>query len=158
MHARQKQLLSDYLNGSAKLAEAVQGMTLEQLHSRPIKDKWTTMELVCHLADFEPVFADRMKRVIALEQPMLLGADENQFARHLAYQDRNITEEIALINLVRSQMARILNSIPEDFWLKTGVHSEKGPLSLEKLLEKAVGHIDHHLPFIAEKRRAFPNK
>ena len=96
MNARQKQLVSDYLNGIAKLGEAVQGMTLEQLHCRPIKDRWTTMELVCHLADFEPVFADRMKRVIALEQPMLLGADENHFARHLAYQDRNITEEIAL--------------------------------------------------------------
>jgi hypothetical protein len=35
-----------------------------------------------------------------------------------------------------------------------GVHTERGELTLEKLLTVANYHIPHHLPFIAEKRKA----
>ena len=36
----------------------------------------------------------------------------------------------------------------------TGVHSKRGLLPLEKVIQMAVNHIPHHLPFIAEKRKA----
>ena len=42
-----------------------------------------------HAADFEPVFADRMKRVIALDKPLLFAADENEYVKHLAYDHRD---------------------------------------------------------------------
>ena len=35
----------------------------------------STQEVVCHLADYEPIYADRMKRVIALNEPELLKGD-----------------------------------------------------------------------------------
>jgi hypothetical protein len=40
-------------------------MDRSQLLARPIPRKWSTLEVVCHLADFEIVYADRIKRVIA---------------------------------------------------------------------------------------------
>ena len=63
------QLIDSYLAGARTLRQAVAGMSREQLRARPIPGKWSTLEVVCHLADFEPVFADRMKRVIALDRP-----------------------------------------------------------------------------------------
>jgi hypothetical protein len=47
-------------------------MTRDQLLARPVPGKWSTQEVVCHLADYEAVYADRMKRVIALDEPELL--------------------------------------------------------------------------------------
>lgn len=148
-----KDLISQYIQGGCLLRQAVAQMPLEHLLARPFAGKWSTQEVVCHISDFEPVFADRMKRVIALENPQLLGADENLFLKSLSYHQRNILEELALIDLVRSQMARILAVLPDSSWSRIGNHSEKGPVSLKNLLEKAIGHINHHLPFIEQKKK-----
>jgi uncharacterized damage-inducible protein DinB len=59
------QLIDAYLAGTTALRQAVTGMSREQLLARPVSGKWSTLEVVCHLADFDPILADRMKRVIA---------------------------------------------------------------------------------------------
>jgi hypothetical protein len=60
----------------------VAGMTQEQLVARPVPGKWSTLEVICHLADFEIVGADRIKRVIVENEPTLFGGDEKIFAYH----------------------------------------------------------------------------
>jgi uncharacterized damage-inducible protein DinB len=147
-------LIDNYLAGPTALRQAVRGLTREQVLARPVAGKWSTLEVVAHLSDFEPILADRVKRVLALDNPTLLSADENLFAAALAYHDRDLEEELTLIETTRRQLARILRSQPDSVLKKTGVHSERGPLTLEKLLATVTNHIPHHLPFIAEKRKA----
>src|SRR5881409_2311711 len=106
--ASMAQLIDSYLDGPRTLRQAVAGMTREQLLARPVAGKWSTLEVVCHLADFDPILADRMKRVIALDRPSLVGADENRFASTLAYHSRDVAEELAIITATRSQLAKIL--------------------------------------------------
>src|SRR5262245_35150180 len=101
-------MIDSYLAGVETLQQAVAGMNREQLVARPIAGKWSTMEVVSHLTDFEPIFADRMKRILADDRPTLLGADENRFAAALAYHDRDVEEELAIVARTRMQMARIL--------------------------------------------------
>jgi hypothetical protein len=148
------QLIDPYLAGAQTLREAIAGMTREQLTARPVHGKWSTLEVVCHLADFEPVLADRMKRVIAEDRPTLQGADETRFAAALAYHQREVEEELAIVEKTRRQMARILRTLPDGALARVGVHSERGPRTLEQLLTGATGHIPHHVKFIGEKRRA----
>ena len=107
-------LIDDYLAGPALLRKAVSGMSREQLLARPVAGKWSTLEVVAHLADFEPILADRVKRILALDQPQLIGADEKRFAAALAYHDRDLDEELALIEHTRSQLARILRKQTDD--------------------------------------------
>jgi uncharacterized damage-inducible protein DinB len=149
-----KQMIEDYLAGPTLLRKAVGGMSREQLTARPVAGKMSTLEVVCHLADFDPIIADRMKRIIALDNPPLSGADENRFLATLAYQERDLEEELVLVEKTRSQMARILRQLPESAWARTGQHSERGPLTLEQLLALGIRHIVHHLKFIQEKRQA----
>ncbi|HEY1375893.1 MAG TPA: DinB family protein [Gemmataceae bacterium] len=149
-----RELADAYLAGAAALRAGVRGMTREQALARPVPGKWSTLEVVCHIADFEPIYADRMKRVIALDRPQLLAADENQFAAALGYQDRDVEEELAIVDLTRRQMARILKALPEAAAQRVGVHNERGPKTLADLVTGVTGHITHHLSFIAEKRKA----
>jgi len=122
--------------------------------ARPIAGKWSTLEVVAHLADFDPILADRMKRVIAEDNPLLVGADENKFAAALAYMDRDLEEELKIIEGTRSQLARILRKLPESALQRVGSHNERGPRTLEQLLSTSIGHIPHHVRFILEKRLA----
>ena len=149
-----RDLADTYEAGAADLQKAVAGMTREQVLARPVPGKWSTLEVVCHVADFEPILADRMKRVIALNRPQLLAADENLFATALAYHDRDLAEELAVIEATRRQMARILRRLPEAAANRVGIHSERGEKTLADLVKGATGHVTHHLPFIVEKRRA----
>jgi hypothetical protein len=147
-------LIDEYLKGPALLRQAIAGMSREQLLARPIPGKWSTLEVVCHLADFDPILAERMKRTIALDNPTFLGADENRFAAELAYHDRDLEEELTIIERTRQQMARILRKLPDTAMQRVGTHNERGPKTLEQLLTTATGHIPHHIKFIADKRRA----
>ena len=147
-------LIDQYVAGPVALRKAVAGLTPGQLTARPVPGKWSTLEVVAHLADFDPVLADRMMRVISTERPLLLTADENLFAATLNYQGRDLEEELTLIDVTRKKMARILRGLGPDAALRVGVHSFKGLVSLDALLLTAVNHIPHHLPFIEEKRKA----
>lgn len=148
------ELTDTYLAGVDMLQTAVAGMSPDQLIARPVPGKWSTLEVLCHLADFEPVFADRMRRVIALDRPLLLAADENDFAKHLAYEHRDASEELAVISATRRQMARILRALPESARERIGVHSLKGLMTLEQVVNMAIYHVAHHLKFVAEKKKA----
>lgn len=147
-------LIDQYAQGVDQLKQAIAGMTPEQIQAKPIPGKWSTLEVIAHIADFEPIFAERMKRIISHDRPLLLVADENLFEAELAYPERDLAEEIAVIEATRKQMVRILKKIPAEYALKAGVHSQKGLVSLEAALTSAVNHIPHHLKFIAEKRKA----
>jgi hypothetical protein len=147
-------VIEEYLVGPDLLRRAVAGMTRDQLLDRPVPGKWSTQEVVCLLADYEPIYADRLKRVLALKEPELLQGDPGLFAARLAYDRRDVEEELALIEITRKQMARILRALkPEDFQ-RTGGHSRDGALTLEVLLQRITAHIPHHVRFIEEKRRA----
>jgi hypothetical protein len=147
-------LVDAYLAGPRSLRQAVAGMSREQLLARPIAGRWSTLEVVCHLADFDPILADRMKRIIAEERPALLGADEKRFAAALAYHERDLDEELSILEHTRSQMARILRTLPPDALQRVGVHNERGELTLERVITTCINHISHHIAFIAEKRKA----
>ena len=148
------EMIQAYLAGPPALRRAVAGLSREQLLARPVPGKWSTLEVVCHLADFEPILADRMKRIIAEDRPTLLGADEKRFAAALAYHERDLEEELTIIERTRGQMARILGTLKPEALARVGVHNERGPFTLERFLVITTGHIPHHVKFIEEKKRA----
>ncbi len=154
--ATTQELAEQLLAGVAQLRQAVAGMTREQLLARPIPGRWSTLEVVCHIADFDPILVERMKRILAMapDTPLLLAADENAFVAHLKYHERDLEEELALIDVTRRQMARIIRLLSPEQLQLTGNHSKKGLQTLEKVIQAAITHIPHHLPFIAEKRKA----
>jgi hypothetical protein len=154
--ATPQELAEQYLAGAAQLRTAVSGMTREQLVARPVAGRWSTLEVVCHIADFEPILVERMKRILALsaDVPLLLAADENQFVKELKYHERDVEEELAVVEATRRQMARIIRGLAPAQLQLTGNHNKKGLQTLEKVIQMATGHVPHHLPYIAEKRKA----
>ncbi|HWG44599.1 MAG TPA: DinB family protein [Gemmataceae bacterium] len=147
-------LIAAYHQGIDDLRTAVAGMTTEQILSRPIPGKWSTLEVVAHLADTEIYYTDRIERTIALERPLLIGVDERPYPERLNYQAFDLTEQLDLFNALRRHGTRILRSQPSEAWLRVAVHSETGLVTLRQLVFQAVRHVRHHLPFIAEKRAA----
>lgn len=147
-------LIKDYLAGPEILRRSVSGMSDQQLDASPIPFKWSTREVVFHISDFDLIYVDHMKRVIAESEPKLLDGDRKLFAARLAYDKRDVDEEIRMIKAVRRHMGRILRAIDADAFERKGIHSELGPVTLADLLQRAADHIPHHGQYIEEKRKA----
>lgn len=149
-----QQLIAAYEQGIADLQAAVAGLTPEQAAARPIPGKWSTLEVVAHLAGTEIYFSDRIERTIALDRPLLIGVDESPYPDRLRYEAFDLEEELALFTALRRHTTRVLKLQPAESWTRTAVHTERGLMTLRQLVLYITGHVPHHLRFIAEKRAA----
>jgi len=151
-----RELIEQYANGAEKLAQSIRGLTAEDMAAVPEPGanvgKWTIQQVVIHLADADSVVADRMKRVIAEDNPPLIAFDENKWAAGLHYDERSATDAAKVFELTRKQMATILRKLPESAFARSGMHSEAGKKTLTDLVQMAVNHLEHHLKFIHAKR------
>ncbi|MBI3463734.1 MAG: DinB family protein [Planctomycetes bacterium] len=145
--------IDQYARGIGLLSYATEGLTQPELLSRPGPGNWSTVELVAHLLDADLVIADRMKRVIAEENPPLVAFDENKWATRLHYEAQPTGTATVLFDLNRRHMLEVLRRLDDAAFQRTGLHSERGPLTLAQLVQGAADHLDHHLRFIYEKRQ-----
>ena len=148
------ELIAVYEQGIEDLRSAVAGMTSEQVLARPISGKWSTQEVVGHIADSEVFMSDRIVRTIAMDRPLLMNADDQCYIERLNYQGFDLNEELDLLTALRRHVVRILRMQPAEAWQRTAVHSESGLVTLRQLVLQSVRHLRHHLPFIAEKQAA----
>ncbi|MEX2115223.1 MAG: DinB family protein [Pirellulales bacterium] len=147
-------LIDAYSRGANLLGDALRSMANADVDARPIEGKWSVREVVCHLADSEIIYADRMKRVLAEDNPTFFEADPNRFGPALFCPHRPLDNELNVVEAIRAHMLPILQSCDADAFRRTGVHSLDGRMTLQTLLERIVAHIPHHVAFIEEKVQA----
>ncbi len=147
-----RSLIETYAAGATRPAEAIRGLSAADLDAFPIPGTWSIRQIIAHLMDSDLIASERMKRVIAMDNPSLLGYDENAFAGRLAYGAMNVDMACKVFELNRLLTAYLLRTLPDEAFRRPGQHSESGPLTLEKLLKTYTGHLDHHLGFIKRKR------
>jgi hypothetical protein len=151
-----RELIEQYANGGDKLSMAIRGLTKEDLLQVPDADanvgKWSIQQVVIHCVDSDLVSADRLKRMIAEENPTLIGYDENRFVQNLHYNDQPADEAVALLDANRKLFAHVLLRLPESAWSRKGTHNERGAITVGAYLKATVDHLEHHLSFIHKKR------
>ncbi|HEY2148837.1 MAG TPA: DinB family protein, partial [Pirellulales bacterium] len=81
-----KELVQQYAAGAERLSQAIAGLSQDELLAYPVPGTWSIQQIVLHLMDSDLISSDRMKRVIAEENPTLIGFDETAFTRGLFYE------------------------------------------------------------------------
>src|SRR4051812_47622190 len=148
----EREIIDRYEHGGEKLRQAILGLTREDLHAFPVPGTWSIQQIVLHLMDSDLILADRMKRVIAEDNPTLLAFDESKFAKNLFYDFQPAEDAAAVFALNRRVFTEVLRRLPDEAFARTGTHNERGVLSVAQMLQFAVDHLDHHLKFIRDKR------
>jgi uncharacterized damage-inducible protein DinB len=146
--------VESYLAGSENLRAAVADLSREQVVARPIPGRWSVLEVVCHLADTDANIAHRLKRVLSEDRPTFERVQPDLMRATLAYDARDIEEELALFDLGRRQIARILKASSPEAWERVGVVGDRGDRTVGQMVNGAIEHVAHHLKFIVEKRHA----
>ena len=127
-------LIEHYAAGGEKLAMAIRGLTREDLLAVPAADanvgKWSIQQVVIHCMDSDLIATDRVKRLVAEDNPTLIGYDENKFVQNLFYDEQDAELAAQLIDLNRRQFAKVLRKLPDSVWSKKGTHNERGPITV----------------------------
>ncbi len=152
MNLETQRLINRFEEGGALLKYAVCGLSDEHAQARPGPGAWSIAEVTAHMADSDLVATDRMKRVIAEDNPILLAYDENAWIEKLRSNEMPIDESANLFDVNRRWIARILRRCSEQDFARFGQHSERGRMTLAELLSTYVGHLDNHLKFVYAKR------
>jgi hypothetical protein len=135
-----------------RLKDAIKGLTPQDLQAFPIPGTWSIQQIVIHLVDSDLIIAERIKRIIAEPKPEIAAFDESLWTKNLFYHDQSVEDALALMELNRRQITRVLRKLDPALFDRVGFHSERGPLKLSQFVDAFDHHVDHHLKFIREKR------
>jgi uncharacterized damage-inducible protein DinB len=148
------ELIRTYRRGPALLRQSVADMSDEQLRGYPVPGKMSAKEVVCHVVDADQFLADRMKRTIATDLPLLVGVNGIAYLEALHYAERDLDLDFALLEATRAQMAADLERLGPEMWERPAIHTETGLVTLRGLLLHAIRHVERHVDAIREKREA----
>jgi hypothetical protein len=151
-HQGYAKLIGRYEAGGAELRAAVAGLTAGQLRAFPVPGTWSIHQIVVHMMDSDLIGSDRMKRIIAEDNPTLVGYDESRFADRLSYHEQPADEAVEIFDRNRRLFAVALRRLPAEAFDRTGHHTETGRIALGYMLGHYVEHLDHHLEFVRRKR------
>ena len=109
------ELLDRFRTGYDDVVDALADITPDELDRRPADGGWSAREIAHHLPDSEATAYVRLRRLIAEDNPTIIGYDEAEFARRLHY-DRPIEPSLAVLKSVREASLQLLESLTPDEW------------------------------------------
>jgi len=122
---------------------------------RPEKSgKWSIMQVIHHLAETELVYRYRMRMILAQPAPEIQGYDQDMWATELKYNERDLDEALEIIRVLRSANLKMLRGLSEAQWERYGMHSERGPESIRKIMQMIAAHDLLHLNQIKRIKKA----
>lgn len=117
---------------------------------RPDPERFTLREVVAHLADWEPIFLQRIERIRDEEMPFLPNVDEGALAVQNDYMHSDPQTSLARLRLGRAAMLAALRTLPPAAWKRLGNRDPIGILTLENLVVLILGHDSYHTRQIAQ--------
>jgi hypothetical protein len=134
-----------------ELADLAGSLDPETLRWRPIPTKWSVIEILCHLRDFErEAMHFRYRSLLTEDDPYLprLDNDAKQVERDYINQDGGAM--LAEITDLRSHTVAMLEPVPIQSWARTGRHFSAGQITLEQVVARHITHDMTHLSQIRD--------
>jgi hypothetical protein len=114
-----------------------------RIEESPAPGKWSPLEILCHLADCELVFAYRIRQALAEDHHVVQTFDQDLFARN--YSGYDAQAAMMTFSCVRQWNLMLLRSVPSEVMAKPILHPERGPMTFRELIETIAGHDLNHL-------------
>ena len=142
--AEREALIQRYAEGPGRLRAALATVPPAALQWRPKPTEWSAHEIVCHCADSESHASLRIRMFAAGPDPVIVGYDQELWARALDYHNHPIEDALKVVDGVRASTAALLRRLGDDVWARVGRHTESGPYTAEDWLKIYGAHVHDH--------------
>lgn len=130
-----------------ELDDLLNGLDEETMRWRPIPNKWSIKEIMCHLRDMErEAYLARYRKILSEENPVLPNVDQDRLAIERDYLNQDVKAALAEFKALRNETIQTLNDAPVEAWSRSGVHETDGPMTIEQLVLRQIkGNDLNHL-------------
>jgi hypothetical protein len=149
-----QQLIRQYEAGYDEVVKSLEGFPAEQQTAHPLPGKWSAREIVQHLADSEMNSAIRLRLLLAEDRPVIHAYDQDDYARRLNYNERDIAPALESLRSSRATTAQILAGMTDNDWQREGWHPESGLYTTETWLRIYAAHTHNHAAQIQRLKEA----
>lgn len=132
------------------LVSLVAGADAVDLRREPAPGEWSAASVVAHLADTELVWSVRLRMIVADDRPHLTPFDETSWAERFGELDGDVRDTLQRWRALRDANLRLLDSLVEGEWERTGTHPQRGVLSVRALVKSQAEHDRTHLDQIRQ--------
>jgi len=137
-------LIEQYARGPERLRAALAGVPAEARQWRPGAGKWSVHEVVVHCADSETNAAMRLRYLLAEKEPLIVGYDQDAWARLFDYHAQPLEPSLAATEAARGRTVPLLRGLTDADWAKEGRHTESGRYTTENWLRIYARHLEGH--------------
>ncbi len=116
------------------------GHSKKRLRRQPTPGAWSAHQVVAHLCDAEVMFGARLRFIVAMDRPTIVGWDENLCATRLPHEAASTAELHEGWAALRALNLALLERLAPEAWSRVGLHSERGEESLSKLVHLHAAH------------------
>ena len=131
------------------LSQIISKLPAGQVDVRVSEDRFTLREAVAHLADWEPIFRERIELVVKHPGSTITVYDEGQFAIDRNYAAQDVRENLKRYAQERKVTAKVIHGLSQEDLGKRLNHPELGDLSLDDLVNMILGHDMYHIEHAA---------
>jgi hypothetical protein len=156
--ATRESFLRRYAEGPLLLRNAWEAVPSHARAWQPGEGEWSAHEVVVHCADSETYAAIRIRLLLAEPEPLIVGYDENLWARQLDYHASDPELALRLVETVRAHTSAMLLGLPEGAWGRMGRHSHSGPYGTDDWLRIYAEHLAVHATQIRRNLAAWKNR
>lgn len=146
------QRVLDSLEATPALLKAMtENLNDEQLRSKPGNDVFSLVENICHLRDLErEAYAERIRRILAEDNPLLADFDGGQIAAERNYNAENLSDALDAFSLARRENVDRIKGCDPEALKREGILEGVGAIRLEQLLRMMNDHDSDHLTQMSE--------
>ena len=109
------------------------------------EDRFTPTEAIAHLADWEPIFQQRLSAGVNSDGAEIEVYDESVRAIEQGYANTELQESIAKFQEERAKTLEYVKSLTEEQLAHTISHPELGPITVAAYTWTMVGHDTYHI-------------
>jgi len=143
-HDEREALIEQYARGPERIREALARVPKAALSWRPEAGKWSVHEVVVHCADSETNAALRIRTLIAEKEPLIVGYDQDAWARVFDYPAQPLEDSLVAASAARGRTVPLLRRLTDAEWAKEGRHTESGRYTAEDWLRIYAAHLEGH--------------
>lgn len=110
---------------------------------------WTALEVLGHLLEFDRLFAERVRLMLAEDSPALPFPDPDEQVRAAAYNTQPATDVLVAWMAARDELVALFEGLDDSDWARAGQHPTRGAYGVEDQLLLIPWHDTNHLAQIS---------